>query len=55
MLADMHFAREDCSSEQLIRAYEQGLVIVGEQQYRASLIVSPGQLITPWQIGRAHV
>jgi len=49
MLAGMHFAREDSSSEQLIRAYEQGLVIVGEQQYRASLIVSPGQLVTPWR------
>lgn len=49
MLAAMHFAREDCSSEQLIRAYEQGLVIVGEKKIRTSLIVAPGQLVTPWR------
>jgi uncharacterized protein len=45
----MHFAREDCRSEGLIRAYELGRITVGDQQYAHSLILSPGRAITAWR------
>ena len=45
----MHFAREDDRSEGLVRAYEQGRITVGDQQYSHSLILSPGQAITLWR------
>jgi uncharacterized protein len=45
----MHFAREDCPGEGLIRAYERGLITVGEQQYVHSLILGPGLAIAPWR------
>ncbi len=49
MLAGMHFAREDCRSEHLIRAYEPGRVTVGEHHYRHSLILTAEQVIEDWR------
>lgn len=45
----MHFAREDFSSQYLIRAYEPGRIKIGEQQYRHSLILGREQLIADWR------
>ena len=53
MLAGMHFAREDCRSDHLIRAYEPGRVTVGEQHYHRSLIVTGTRLIEAWRPSRA--
>jgi uncharacterized protein len=50
----MHFAREDYNSEHLIRAYQQGLITVGEQQYSQSLILSQDHLITDWRPRQAN-
>ena len=49
MLAAMHIAREDCRSEYLIRAYEEGQVTIGQQQYRRSLIVSAQAPPAQWR------
>jgi len=49
MLPGMHFAREDCRSEYLIRAFEEGVITIGEQQYRHSLIVSPDRIPEQWR------
>lgn len=45
----MYFAREDCRSDGLIRAYESGRITVDDQHYSHSLILSPGRAITPWR------
>ena len=45
----MHFAPEHCRSERLIRAYSDGQVIIGEQAYRQSLLVSETVLIKDWR------
>lgn len=45
----MHFAREDCRSERLIRAWEPGRLTIGEQHYHHSLIVSADTLIADWR------
>jgi uncharacterized protein len=45
----MHFAREDCRSEGLIRAYELGRITVDDQEYAHSLILSPGRAIMAWR------
>jgi len=45
----MQFAHEDFSSAYLIRAYEQGRITIGEQQYRRSLIVAREQVIVDWR------
>ncbi len=50
----MHFAREDFSSEYLIRAYEQGRITIGEQHYRRSLILAREQLIPDWRPQQAN-
>jgi uncharacterized protein len=49
MLGGMHFAREQCNSGQLIRACEPGMVRIGEQQFRHSLIVSPDRVLADWR------
>lgn len=49
MLAGMHFAREDCRSDYLIRACEEGVITIGEQQYRHSLIVSTDRSPERWR------
>jgi uncharacterized protein len=49
MLPGMHFAREECSSERLIRACEPGMIRIGLQQFRRSLIVSPAQVLPDWR------
>ena len=45
----MHFAPEHCQSERLIRAYSDGQVIIGEQAYQQSLLVSETVLIRDWR------
>ena len=50
----MHFAREDYSSEYLIRAYEKGRITIGARQYCQSLILAPEQLITDWRPQQAN-
>jgi uncharacterized protein len=49
MLAGMHFAREDCRSDRLVRAYEPGRITIGEQHYHASLILTGQRLIEDWR------
>jgi uncharacterized protein len=49
----MQFAREDCRSERLIRAYQAGRITVGEQHYRSSLILTAERLIEDWRPRRA--
>lgn len=49
MLTGMHFAREDCRSEQLIRAYAPGRITIGEQHYHHSLILAAERLISDWR------
>ena len=49
MLRDMHFAREDCNSELMIRACDDGQVTIGPQSYRQSLILTPERVIPDWQ------
>jgi len=49
MLTDMHFAREDCRSDRLIRAYEPGRITIGEQHYHTSLILTGQRLIEDWR------
>ena len=48
MLRYMHFARDDCNSDLLIRAYGDGFITIGEQQYSQSLILTRDRLITNW-------
>ncbi len=45
----MHFAQEDCRSDQRIRAYEAGRVRIGEQDYRRSLLLNAERLIADWR------
>ena len=49
MLRDMHFAREDCNSELMIRACDDGQVTIGPQSYQHSLILTPERVIPDWQ------
>lgn len=49
MLRDMHFAREDCNSELMIRACDDGQVTIGPQSYQRSLILTPERVIPDWQ------
>lgn len=49
MLPRMHFARDDCHDDLLIRAYDKGRVTIGERQYTRSLILTGDRLIEDWQ------
>ena len=49
MLRDMHFAPEDCNSELMIRACDDGQVTIGSQSYQHSLILTPKRVIPDWQ------
>ena len=49
MLCYMRFAQDDCDSDQLIRAYGNGLITIGEQQYSKSLILTRNRLIADWR------
>jgi len=45
----MYFAKEDCTSELIVRAYEPGRITIGEQSYQNSLILTRDQLFTDWR------
>ncbi len=45
----MHFAREDCDSELMVRACDDEQIIVGQQSYRRSLILTPQRVIPEWR------
>jgi uncharacterized protein len=45
----MHFAREDWSSDFMIRAYGNGQVTIGEQHYQRSLILTRDRVIPDWR------
>jgi len=45
----MHFARDDCNSELIIRACDDGQVTIGPQRYQRSLILTPERVIPDWQ------
>lgn len=45
----MHFARENCRHDQLVRAYGDGVVTIGEQTYQHSLIIARDTLINDWR------
>ena len=49
MLRDMHFAPEDCNSELMIRACDDGQVTIGARSYQHSLILTPERVIPDWQ------
>ena len=49
MLNGMHFAREDCTSELIVRACDNGQITVGQQSYRRSLILTPERVIPDWR------
>jgi len=49
MLKAMHFAREDCDSELMVRACDDGQITVGQQSYRRSLILTPERVIPDWR------
>lgn len=49
MLPDMHFSRDNCSSDLLIRGYGNGVITVGEQQFAQSLILSREVLMADWR------
>lgn len=45
----MHFARDDFTSDRIIRAYSDGRITVGDTEYRRSLILSNERIIDDWQ------
>ncbi|MFQ5644252.1 MAG: Mth938-like domain-containing protein [Thiogranum sp.] len=45
----MHFVREDCNSELVVRACDDRQVTIGTQSYRRSLILTPERVIPEWQ------
>lgn len=47
--ARMHFAREDCQHELLVRSFENGQIRVGESLFERSLILSNRGLIDNWR------
>ena len=49
MLGSMHFAKEDCNSELLVRACDDGRITVGQQLYQRSLILTPERVIPDWR------
>ncbi len=49
MLARMHFAQDDCSSDMLIRGYGDGIITIGNQQFKRSLILTRDSLVDDWR------
>jgi len=45
----MHFAREDCDNELIVRACDDQQITVGTQRYRRSLILTPAGVIPDWR------
>ena len=45
----MHFSREDCNSELIVRSCDDGQITVGQQSYRRSLILTPERVIPDWR------
>jgi len=45
----MYFAKEDCTSDLIVRAYEPGRITIGEQSYENSLILTRDRLFTDWR------
>jgi len=48
-LESMHFAREDCNNELMVRACDDRQITVGQQSYRRSLILTPQRVIPDWR------
>ena len=49
ILTLMHFAREDCDSELMVRACDDKQITVGTQRYRSSIILTPERVIPDWR------
>jgi len=49
MLRGMQFAPEDCNSDLMIRACDEGQVTIGAQSYQRSLILTPERIIPDWR------
>lgn len=49
MLRCMRFAENDCNSDLRIRAYVDGLITIGNQQYSQSLILTQDRLLSDWR------
>ncbi len=49
----MHFAREECNSELIVRACDNAEIRIGQQCYRRSLILTPERVIPDWR-PRSH-
>ena len=45
----MHFAKQDCDSELLVRAYQDGQLTIGSQHYRSSVILTPERVLDDWR------
>ena len=45
----MQFLREDCNSDLVVRACDNGQITVGQQNYRRSLILTPERVIPDWR------
>lgn len=45
----MHFARDNSSSDFLIRSYSAGCITVGDTEHNQSLILTPERLISGWE------
>jgi uncharacterized protein len=48
----MKFELDTAAGQNVITAYGDGYVVVNEQRYDASLIVTPTRVVAPWQPGR---
>ena len=53
-LSQMDFSQEDIASELAIRAYEEGVVTIGNIRYERSLILTRERLIPDWRPQRAE-
>lgn len=45
----MHFAKQDCDSDLLVRAYQEGQITVGSQHYRRSVILTRERVLDDWR------
>ncbi len=45
----MRFAQDDYNNDLIIRAYGDGLITIGGQQYSQSLILAPNHLLSDWR------
>ncbi len=50
----MRFSAEQIESPWLIRAYEPGLIRIGEEGYRESMLLMPDRLLEPWPVQSAE-